>query len=235
MLCFWTVVLDKTLENSLDSKEIKPVNPKGSQPWIFIGRTDAEAPILWSPDTKSQLFGKAPDAGKYWRQEENGGGDGWMASPTQWTWVWVSSGRWWRTGEPGGLQSMGSQRVGHDWGTGQWQQGLSTLTLDSYLESSQRSSVAPVGKESMNLIAGWEFTECSARAAGKKKEPEKNFFCESRQCWAENFALWVVWICWESPDFWWKTFILFSFAVSTISSPWIYRRAHSHELWCELW
>ena len=67
-------MLEKTLENPLDCKEIKPVNPKGNQVWIFIGRTDAkaEAPILWSPDGKSQLIGKHPDGGKDWRQEEKG-------------------------------------------------------------------------------------------------------------------------------------------------------------------
>ena len=70
--CFQTVVLEKTLESPLDCKEIKPVNPKGNQPWIFIGRTDAEAaaPILWPLDAKSQLIGKDPDVGKDWRQEE---------------------------------------------------------------------------------------------------------------------------------------------------------------------
>ena len=72
--CFQTVVLEKTLENPLDSKEIKSVNPKGNQSWIFIGRTDAEAeaqaPILWPPDAKSRLTGKDPDAGKDWGQEE---------------------------------------------------------------------------------------------------------------------------------------------------------------------
>ena len=72
--CFQSLVLGKTLESHLDCKEIKPVNPKGNQPWVFIGRTDAEAefPILWPPDVKSQLIGKDPDAGKYWRQEEKG-------------------------------------------------------------------------------------------------------------------------------------------------------------------
>ena len=70
--CFPTVVLEKTLESPLNNKEIKPVNPKGNQPWIFIGRVDAEAPILWPPDVKSQLTGKDPDAGKDWRQEEKG-------------------------------------------------------------------------------------------------------------------------------------------------------------------
>ena len=72
--CFPTVVLEKTLESPSDSKEIKPVNPKGSQPWRLIGRTDAEAvgAILWPPDGKTQLTGKDPDAGKDWRQEEKG-------------------------------------------------------------------------------------------------------------------------------------------------------------------
>ena len=72
--CFWTVVLEKTLENPLDCKEIKPVHPKGNEPWIFIRRTDAEAEALtlWPPDVKSQLIRKDPDGGKYWRQEEKG-------------------------------------------------------------------------------------------------------------------------------------------------------------------
>ena len=70
--CFWTVVLKKTLESPLDCKEIKQLNPKGNQLWIFVGRTDAEAPILWPPDGKSWLIRKDPDAGKDWRQEEKG-------------------------------------------------------------------------------------------------------------------------------------------------------------------
>ena len=72
--CFWTVVLEKTLESPLDSKEIQPVHLKGNQSWIFIRRTDAEAetPILWAPDVKNWLIGKDPDAGKDWRQEEKG-------------------------------------------------------------------------------------------------------------------------------------------------------------------
>ena len=72
--CFWAVVLEKTLESPLNSKEIKSVNLKGNQFWIFIGRTDieAEALILWSPDAKNWLIGKDPDAGKDWRQERKG-------------------------------------------------------------------------------------------------------------------------------------------------------------------
>ena len=118
--CFWTVLLKK-IERLLDCKEIQPVHPKGNQSWIFIGRTDVEAetPVLWPPDAKSWLIGKDSDAGKDWRWEEKGttedGWDGWMASPTQW--VLVNSGSWWWTGSPGVLQSMGSQRVGHNWVT----------------------------------------------------------------------------------------------------------------------
>ena len=72
--CFWTVVLEKTLETPLDSKEMQPVHPKGNQSWMLIGRTDVEAetPILWPPDAKRWLIGKDPDAGKDWGQEEKG-------------------------------------------------------------------------------------------------------------------------------------------------------------------
>ena len=116
--CFWTVVLEKSLERPLDHEEIQPVDPKGNQSWIFIGRTDAEteAPILWPYDEKSQLVRKDQDAGKDWRPEKEGddrGWDGWMASLTQWAWIWVGSRSWWWTGKPEELQSMGSQRVRH--------------------------------------------------------------------------------------------------------------------------
>ena len=72
--CFWTVMLEKTLESPSDCKEIQPVHPKGDQSWVFIGRTDAEAetPVLWPPDAKSWLIGKEPDAGRDWGQEEKG-------------------------------------------------------------------------------------------------------------------------------------------------------------------
>ena len=102
-------------------KEIKPVNLKGNQSWIFIGRTDteaeAEAPILWPSDVKNWLIRKDPDAGKDWGQEEKGAADDWMASPTQWPWIWANSGRQWRTGKPG-MRPWG-HRVGHDWATKQ--------------------------------------------------------------------------------------------------------------------
>ena len=142
--CFWIVVLEKTLKSPLDSKEIQPVHPEGNQFWIFIGRTDAEveASILWPPDMKNWLIGKDPDAGKDWGQEKKettedemvgwhhqlnghefgwtpGVGDrqGWMASLTRCTWVWVNSRSWWWTVKPDVLRFMGSQRVGHDWET----------------------------------------------------------------------------------------------------------------------
>ena len=84
--CFWTVVLEKALGNPWDCKEIKPVNPKGNQSWIFIGKTDAEAeaPILWPPDAKNWLIGKNPDAGKDWRQEEKGSTEDEMAGWHYW-------------------------------------------------------------------------------------------------------------------------------------------------------
>ena len=120
-LCFWTVVLEKTLESPLDCKEIQPVHPKGDQSWVFIRRIDAEAgtPILWPPHVKSWLVGKDPGAGRDWGQEEKGmtGWDGWMASPTRWTWVWVNSRSWGCSRWPGVLQFMGLQRVRHDWVT----------------------------------------------------------------------------------------------------------------------
>ena len=115
-----TVVLEKTLESSLDYREIQPVYPKGNQSWIFIGITDVEAetPILWPPDANNWLIWKAPDAGKDWRQEEKGTTeDEIVGSLTRWTWVWANSENWWWTGKPGVLQYMGSQRVRCDWAT----------------------------------------------------------------------------------------------------------------------
>ena len=117
--CFWTVVLEKAHESPLDFTEIQPVHPKGNQSWIFIRRTDAEAEttIFWPPDAKNRLIGKDPN----WERLKAGGEGGprgwnsWMASPMQRIWVWVNSGNWWLTGRAVVLQSMGWQRVSHDW------------------------------------------------------------------------------------------------------------------------
>ena len=101
----WTVVLEKTLESPLDCKEIQPVHSEGDQSWLFIGRTDSLE--------KTLMLGKI-EAG---REGDDRGWDGRMASSTWWTWAWASSRIWWWTWKPGVLQSMGSQRVGHDWAT----------------------------------------------------------------------------------------------------------------------
>ena len=120
--CFWTVVLEKTLESPVDCKEIQPVHPKGNQSWIFIGRMDAEAetPILGHLMQRTDSLEKTLMLGKILKvggEGDDRGWDGWMTSLTQWTWVWASSGSWWWTGTPGVLQSMGSQRVGYYWET----------------------------------------------------------------------------------------------------------------------
>ena len=129
--CFWILWCWRWLESPLDSKEIKPVNHKWNQPWIFIRRTDAEAeaPILWLPDARSRLTGKHPDAGKDWGQEEKGAIEdeivGWyhwldhlsLSKLQEIVKDRACSGSWWWTGKPGMLQSMGSQRVGYDWET----------------------------------------------------------------------------------------------------------------------
>ena len=120
--CFWTVVLEKTLESPLDCKEIQPAHPKGDQSWVFTGKdwcgsrnsntlatwceelTPLKRPWCW---VRLRARGKGDDRGL----------DSWMTSPTRWTWVWVNSRSWWWTGKPGVMQSMGLQRVGHDWAT----------------------------------------------------------------------------------------------------------------------
>ena len=119
--CFWTVVLEKTLESPLDYKEIQPVHLKGDQSWVFIGRTDAEAetPILWPPDVKSWLIGKDPDAGKDWGQEEKGTTEDEMAG-----WHHRLNGHdcGWTPGVGDGQEGLvchspWGHKVGHDWAT----------------------------------------------------------------------------------------------------------------------
>ena len=140
--CFWTVVLEKTLESPLDCKAIQPVHSEGDQPWDFFGRNDAEAetPVLWPPHVKSWLIEKD------WFWEGLGAGekgydrgwDGWMASLTQWTWLWVNSGSWWWTEKAGVLQFMGSQRVGHDWVTElNWTDNVYYWKLETVIGSAQ--------------------------------------------------------------------------------------------------
>ena len=154
---FKIVVLWKTLENPLDSKEIKPVNPKGNRPWIFIGRTDAEAeaPVLWLHDAKSQLTGKGPDAGKDWRQEERGTTEdemvGWhhllddMSLSKLWELVMDREAY---------LQSIWLQRVRLDWATEQ---------------ACGEAGTFPHQKWQWRHLQGigWKWNLCSEKSAGQ--------------------------------------------------------------------
>ena len=136
--CFWTVVLEKTLESPLDCKEIKPVYSKGDQSWIFIGRTDAKAetPILWPLDVKNSLMWKDPDAGEDWRWEEKVTTEDEMVG-----WHHQLDGHEFEQtlgdregqGRPGVLQPMGSQRAGHS-SSGNWTEGC-LKTQQKYLLS----------------------------------------------------------------------------------------------------
>ena len=133
------------------SRRKKPrlTSNKGTSEIIFtsmkITDGEAEAPILWPPDVKSWLMRRDPDPGKDWRQEEKGTTEDkmvGMGSLIQWTWVWASSGRWWRTGNPGMLQPMGSQRVGHDWATEQQQQHNKHVSFPVSVKSGSTSRVS---------------------------------------------------------------------------------------------
>ena len=134
--CFWTAVLEKTLKSPLDCKEIQPVHSKGDQSWVFFGRTDAKAE--WNSSTLATSWEELTHGKRLWCWEGLGAGgkggdrgwDGWMASPTWWTWVWMNSGRWWWTGRPGVLWFMGSQRVGDSLLRRNWATELTDWLID---------------------------------------------------------------------------------------------------------
>ena len=116
--CFWTVMLEKTLESPLDCKEIQPVHSKGDQSWKdWCWSWNSNTLVTWCKELthwkRSWCWERLRAGGK----GDNRGQDVWVASPTQWTWVWVDSGSWWWTGRPGVLRFVGSQKVGHDWVT----------------------------------------------------------------------------------------------------------------------
>ena len=119
--CFWTVLLEKPLESPLDCKEIQPVHPKGDQSWVFW----KDWCWSWNSNTLATWCKELTHLKRHWCWERlraggeghDRGWDGWMASPIQWTWVWVNSGSWWWTGRPGVLQFMGLQRVRLYWAT----------------------------------------------------------------------------------------------------------------------
>ena len=148
--CLWTVLLEKTLESPLDFKEIKPVNPKGNQSWIFtgivFGRTDAEAEtpntlVTWCEELTHWKRPWCWERLKVGGERDDRGWDGWMASPTRGAWVWASSGSWWWTGRPGVLQSMGWQKDTTEqlsWTDWRRQKTKS----ENYLERNQRYTIS---------------------------------------------------------------------------------------------
>ena len=132
---FSTVVLEKTLESPLDCQEIQPVHPKGNQSWILHWKDWCWS---WNSNTLATWYEELTHWKRPWcwerlkvgGEEDYRGWDGWMASPTHWTWLWVNSRSWWWTGRPSVLQSMGLQRVGHNWATElNWTHDSSLFTL----------------------------------------------------------------------------------------------------------
>ena len=115
--CWWRLLRVPWTARRSNQSTLKEISPEYSLEGLMLKLK------VWPPDAKNRFIWKDPDAGKDWRWEEKGmtGWDGWMASLTKWTWVWVGSGSWWWTGKPGVLQSIGSQRVRHNWATEQQQ------------------------------------------------------------------------------------------------------------------
>ena len=145
--CFWIMVLEKTLESLLDRKEIKPVNLKGDLPWVAHWKNwcwSSSNLAIWC---KQPAHWKRPWGWERLRargERDNRGWDGWVASPTQWTWVWANSGRWWRTEKPSVLQSMGLQRVGPNLATAQQRQKLvlaEISLINWHLENTESSKL----------------------------------------------------------------------------------------------
>ena len=150
-LCFW-----RRLENPLDCNEIQTLNPKGNQSWIFFGRTDTEIETLnmlasWCEEPTHWERPWCWERLKVGGKGDDRGWDGWMASPTLWTWVWVSSGNWWRTGKPIVLQSMGLQRVRQDWMTELY--WLEFSRISSLLSSVTKITLYNVFISNSNLLS----------------------------------------------------------------------------------
>ena len=194
-------------ESPLDWKEVKPVNPKGNKSWIFIGRTDTEAPILCKATWCKELTQKRPWC---WERLQAGGEgddrrwDGWMASPTWWTSVWASSRSSWWTGKPGMLQSMGLWRVGHDWATElNWSYGgrgrakgagKEALRVRSELLSFHLRVHTLLGN--IKLHPSWEscwsrrgWRRCSGMVPASQSDPEAVFSLLSPCCDWEQVSL----------------------------------------------
>ena len=197
--CFWTVVLQKALESPLDWKEIQPVHPKGDQSWVFIGRTDVEAETNTLATWREELT----HSKRLWCWErlraggegDNWGWDGWMASPTQWTSVWVDSRNWWWTGRPGVLQLMRLQRVRHDWATELNWNGKTAL----------RRCIIPGLKWNMfNTLAAWckELTHLKRLWCWERLRVEGEGDNRGWDGWMASPTQWTsVWV--DSGSWWW--------------------------------
>ena len=162
--CFCTMVLEKTLESLLDYKEIQPVHSEGDQTWVFIGRTDAEAEttILWPTDVKKLLLRKTLLLGKIEGRRRRGWQKmRWLDDITNlMTWVWAISRNWWRTEKPGVLQSMGLQRVGHDWVTElNWTYPISNAICNCHVSPARWGSPKP---QHISLVSLHPCTEVTA-------------------------------------------------------------------------
>ena len=174
--CLRTVVLEKTLKCPLDCKKIHPVNPKGNQPWIFIGRigAEAEAPILWPPDAKSRFIGKDPDVGKDWRQEAKGTTEdemvGWHHQLS------ANSGRRWRTGRPGVLHAAHGAAKSWTWLSNR-------ITTTTKVKTKLTSGLCQ--KNVLRTLA-------KKRRTGQKEQEKKDQLTISRRIQANLLVMWAL-------------------------------------------
>ena len=165
-------------EDSWESLGLQ-VHPKGDQFWVFIGRTDVEAetPILWPPDCEELTHWKRPWCWERLRAGGEGddrGWDGWTASSTRWTWVWVDSGSWWWTGRPGVLLFMGSQRIRHNWAT-----KLRIMNTTALRKSWKPASEESISDKSAYLSLISEFYMSLFRKIAHNKEYDVNILPDS--------------------------------------------------------
>ena len=200
---------------SLDCKDIKLVSPKGNQP--FIGRTDTEVPILWPPDAKIWLIEKDPDAGKDWGQKEKEVAEDEMIGWYHWLngWVWANFGRQWRTGKPGVLQLMESQRVGYNLVTEQQQQqrwdhpgflGWAQNLMTSVLRRDRKREGRKVGKKVTRERARPRFSQGRPRTTTRRKlQRTDSPQSLHKTCGPANILILGFW----SPELWEIKFLLF--------------------------
>ena len=171
--CFWTVVLEKTLEGPMDCKEIQPVHSKGDQSWMFIGRTDAKAAtlLLWAPHVKSWLIGKDPDAGRDWGQEEKGTTKDEMAGWHHW---------------------LDGHEFGWTPGVGDWQGGLSCCNSWGCKESDTTKWL----NWNDNTLAKWHTRRCHVSSKANYKKPNES---ESHSVVSDSLRLHGLYTSWNSP------------------------------------